>query len=82
MYFSFPATYATCSNHFILYEQIILLAVGSITIFMEAIPSGLSLNKLHLLSITQHKFILIQTVPLHVCCMFQPDMPEDGLCIG
>jgi hypothetical protein len=79
MYFSFPEMHATCSNHFILYDQTILLAVGSIAIFMDAIPLGLSLNKLHLFSRTQHKFILIPTVALNACCMFQPDMPEDGL---
>jgi hypothetical protein len=31
----------------------------------------LCINKLHLYFRTQHRFILIQIVPLHVCYMFQ-----------
>lgn len=64
--------HATRSIRFIPHDQIILLAVVWFSIFTEAIPSYLSLNKLHLFTLTQDKFILIQTVPLHVCHTFRP----------
>jgi len=47
---------------------------------MEAIPLCLLLNKLHLFSRTQHIFILIQIVPLHVCCMFRPVLRPYSVC--
>jgi hypothetical protein len=48
----------------------------------------LSANKLHLFSPTQHRFIVIQSVTLHVRYMFRPvlgfctDMPEYDLSTG
>ena len=33
---------------------------------MDAIPLYLLLNKTHLFSLTKHRFILIQLLPLHV----------------
>ena len=39
---------------------------------METIPMCLLLNKHHLFSITQHRFILIHLFFLHVCYMFRP----------
>jgi hypothetical protein len=53
--------------HFILYDQTILLAVGSIAIFMGTTPSIYLYIKYTYL-VKQHKFILIQIVPLHVWC--------------
>ena len=51
-------------------------------IFMEAIPLCLSLNKTHLFSITLHRFILAQTVPLHACYMSRPEFrPSLGMSI-
>lgn len=42
-------------------------------IFLEAnLLSLLLLDKLCLFSLTQHRFILIPNVPLHVCNMFRP----------
>jgi hypothetical protein len=38
---------------------------------MEATPFCLLLNKLHLFSQTQNRFILIQIAPLNVCYMFR-----------
>ena len=40
--------------------------------FTDATPSCLLLHQLHLFSSTQHGFISIQIVPLHVCYMFRP----------
>jgi hypothetical protein len=64
------------------------MQVENPVIFMEAIPLLLSLNKLHLFSMTQHRFILIQIVPFTVCYMFRPlyhfcvDIPDYGLSTG
>jgi len=42
----------------------------------------LLLNKLHLLGRTQHGFIFIQIVPLHVCYTFRPPLrPSLGMSI-
>jgi hypothetical protein len=41
-------------------------------IFMEAIPLRLLPYKPHLFSVTQHRLILIQNKPLHLCCTFRP----------
>jgi hypothetical protein len=47
---------------------------------MEAIPSCSLQNKLHLFSLTQYGFILIQIVPLHACYMFRPVLrPFSGM---
>jgi hypothetical protein len=49
---------------------------------MEAIPLFLLLNKLHLFSRSQHRFILIQIVPLYVCHMFRSVLrPSSGMSI-
>ena len=49
------------------------------SIFMDAIALCLLLNKLHLFSRTQHRFILIQIVPLKVCYTFRPVLkPSSG----
>jgi hypothetical protein len=37
------------------------------SIFMEAIPLCLLLNKLHLFSVTQHRFIIIQADYFYIC---------------
>jgi len=38
------------------------------------------MNKVHLFSRTQHRFILIQIMPLHVCYVFRPVLrPSVGL---
>lgn len=37
------------------------------SIFMEAIPLCLLLNKLHLFSLTQHRFIIIAIDYLYIC---------------
>jgi len=42
------------------------------TIFMEVTPFCLLLNKPHLFSVTQYKFIQSIKLPSHVCYMFQP----------
>jgi len=49
------------------------------SIFMEAIALCLLLNELNLFSRTKHRFILIQIVPLRVCCTFRPVLkPSSG----
>jgi len=46
---------------------------------MGAIPLRLLVNKRHLFSRTQHRFILIQIAPLRVCYMFRPVLrPSSG----
>jgi len=53
-----------------------------LAIFMKAIPLCLLLNKLHLLSLTQHRFILIQIVTFNMCYMFQLVLrPSSGMSI-
>jgi len=39
---------------------------------MEAIPLCLLLNKLHLIGRKQHRYILIQIVPVYLCYMLRP----------
>jgi len=48
---------------------------------MEATPLCLLLHQLHLLSRTQHRFILIQIVPLHMRHTFRPVLgkPSSGM---
>jgi hypothetical protein len=49
---------------------------------MEANPVCLLLNKVHLFSLIQNRFILIQIVPLHVCYIFRPvRRPSPGMSI-
>ena len=43
-------------------------------------PFCISLDKSHLFSLIQHRFILIQLLPLYVCCMFRPVLrPSSGM---
>jgi hypothetical protein len=65
--------------------------VSGCATFMVASPPPslcLLLNRLHLFSLTGHRFILIQTVPLHACYMFRPllksfsDMSMQNSCKG
>jgi hypothetical protein len=50
------------------------IVAGSVRSFCgrKSWGSSVRMNKLHLFGRTQHRFIMIQTVPLHERYMFQP----------
>ena len=51
-----------------------------VTVFMEATPSCLLVNKTQILSLTQKRFILIKFLHLHECYMFRPVLrPSSGI---